>query len=114
MACGVHSGALQSFLTEVPHRELLVAGPAATRVFELEDLAEAGEVVLSAETAAPVDPPGSTGSRDGAHLLRALEPGASPIPAARGGRRARARSATSRARSATISRSRAARPSTVR
>ena len=44
------------FLTEVPHRELLVAGPAATRVFELEDLAEAGEIVVSDETAAGVDP----------------------------------------------------------
>ncbi len=52
MACGVHSGDVHVFLTEVPQRELLVAGRAASRVFALEDLAEAGEVVLSAETAA--------------------------------------------------------------
>ena len=80
MACGVHTGALQAFLTEVPHRELLVAGRAATRVFELEDLAEAGEVALSAETAALVDAAWLEGSRDDAHLLRALEPGSSPVP----------------------------------
>src|SRR6185369_4715755 len=49
MSAGVHSGDCHFFLTELPHRELLVAGPAATRVFELEDLATAGEIVLSAE-----------------------------------------------------------------
>ncbi len=39
MSVGVHSGPCHFFLTAEPHRELLVAGPAATRVFELEDLA---------------------------------------------------------------------------
>ena len=58
MSAGVHSGAVHFFLTERPHRELLVAGPAATRVFELEDLASASEIVVSAETAAAVDQPG--------------------------------------------------------
>ena len=59
MSAGVHSGECHFFLARAPHRELLVAGPGATRVFELEDLATAGEIVLSAETAAEVDARGS-------------------------------------------------------
>ena len=59
MSAGVHSGDCHFFLTGAPHRELLVAGPAATRVFELEDLATAGEIVVSAGTAAELDPAGS-------------------------------------------------------
>jgi class 3 adenylate cyclase len=52
MSAGVHSGLVDVFLTERPFRELIVAGPAATRVFELEDLAGATEICVSAETAA--------------------------------------------------------------
>ena len=66
MSVGVHSGECHFFLTAEPHRELLVAGPAATRVFELEDLATAGEIVVSAETAAAVDPAWLEEERDGA------------------------------------------------
>ena len=55
MSAAVHTGECHFFLTEMPHRELLVAGPAATRVFELEDLAMADQIVLSAEAAAEVD-----------------------------------------------------------
>ena len=80
MSAGVHSGPIHVFLTERPHRELLVAGPAATRVFELEDLAGASEIVVSAETAAAVDPAWLLEERDGARLLRRLEPGASDVP----------------------------------
>jgi len=80
MACGVHCGAVHLFLTETPHRELIVAGRAASRVFELEDLAEAGEVVVSAETRAQIDPGWIAGSRDDGLILRPLEPGSSPIP----------------------------------
>ena len=79
MSAGVHAGTCEFFLTEVPHRELLVAGPAATRVFELEDLAEAGEIVVSDETAAGVDPDWLGERREGARLLQRLEPGASTI-----------------------------------
>ena len=80
MSAGVHSGDCHFFLTELPHRELLVAGPAATRVFELEDLATAGEIVLSAETASAVDPAWLADEREGARLMLRLEPGASTIP----------------------------------
>ena len=65
---------------EAPHRELLVAGPGATRVFELEDLATAGEIVLSAETAAEVDASWLGEEREGARVMQRLEPGASTIP----------------------------------
>jgi len=80
MSVGVHSGECHFFLAATPHRELLVAGPGATRVFELEDLATAGEIVLSAETAAAVDPGWLGEERDGAVLMHRLEPGASTIP----------------------------------
>ena len=80
MSAGVHSGTCHFFLAETPHRELLVAGPAATRVFELEDLASAGEIVLSTETAAEVDPSWLAEEKEGARLMRRLEPGASTIP----------------------------------
>jgi class 3 adenylate cyclase/tetratricopeptide (TPR) repeat protein len=79
MSAGVHAGVCHFFLTELPHRELLVAGPAATRVFELEDLASAGEIVVSAETAVSVDAEWLGETREGARLLRRLEPGASTI-----------------------------------
>ncbi len=81
MSAGVHSGACHVFLTETPHRELLVAGPAATRVVELENLAAAGKIVISAETAGAVDPSWLRADRDGAHVMARLEPGASTIPA---------------------------------
>ena len=80
MSAGVHTGTCHMFVTESPHRELIVGGPAATRVFELEDLAAATEIVVSAETASEVDPSWLVEQRDGAWLLRLLEPGASPIP----------------------------------
>ncbi len=80
MSAGVHSGDCHFFLTETPHRELLVGGPGATRVFELEDLASAGEIVLSAETAAVVEPSWVGDERDGARVMQRLEPGASTIP----------------------------------
>ena len=113
MSVGVHSGECHFFLAATPHRELIVAGPGATRVFELEDLATAGEIVLSAETAAAVEPEWLGEERDGAGLMRRLEPGASSIPpppdlAGRGS------SNTCPRRSARTSPCRAARPSTGR
>jgi class 3 adenylate cyclase/tetratricopeptide (TPR) repeat protein len=80
MSVGVHSEPVQFLLTQVPHRELVVAGPAATRVFALEDLAEAGEIAISQETAALVDEGWIAGERDGARMMRRLEPGASVLP----------------------------------
>src|SRR3954447_3942401 len=80
MSAGVHSGPCHFFLTEIPHRELVVCGPAPTRVFELEDIATASEIVVSAETAAAVDPSWLGEEREGASVMTRLEPGASVIP----------------------------------
>src|SRR5262249_12479771 len=74
MSVGVHSGTCHFFLTETPHRELLVGGPAASRVFELEDLASAEEIVVSADTAAAVDPAWLGEERAGAFVMTRLEP----------------------------------------
>src|SRR5215218_4907466 len=51
MTVGVHTGAVQLFVVGTSHRELLVAGPAATATLEAEEAAEAGQVVVSRETA---------------------------------------------------------------
>ena len=80
MSAGVHSGDCHFFLTETPHRELIVGGPGATRVFELEDLASAGEIVLSADTAGAVESSWLGDERDGARVMQRLERGASAIP----------------------------------
>ena len=80
MSAGVHSASVDVFLTERPHRELLVAGPAATRVVELEDLADASEIFVSAQTAAAVDQTWLIQEREGAHLLRRLEPSSGVVP----------------------------------
>ena len=80
MSAGVHSAPVDVFLTERPHRELMVAGPAATRVVELEDLASASEIFISAETAAAVPGDWLIDERADAHLLRRLEPSASLVP----------------------------------
>ncbi len=55
MHAGLHSGRFQFFLVGESHRELLVAGPAASRTVEMEAASEAGEILLSPETAALLD-----------------------------------------------------------
>src|ERR671922_3009461 len=80
MSAGVHSDVVDVFLTGRPFRELTVAGPAATRVFELEDLAGASEICVSTETAAAVPGDWLIEERAGAHLLRRLEPSRSVVP----------------------------------
>ena len=56
MHAGLHSGRFQFFLVGGSHRELLVTGPAATRVVEMEAASEAGEILVSPETAALLEP----------------------------------------------------------
>ena len=59
MSTGMHSGAVHVFATGTSHRELIVTGPAATETIRLESDAEAGEVLVSATTAAALDDCGS-------------------------------------------------------
>jgi class 3 adenylate cyclase/tetratricopeptide (TPR) repeat protein len=56
MHAGLHSGRFQFFLVGSSHRELLVTGPAATRVVEMEAASEAGEILVSPETATLLEP----------------------------------------------------------
>jgi class 3 adenylate cyclase/tetratricopeptide (TPR) repeat protein len=56
MHAGIHSGTFQFFLVGETHRELLVTGPAVTRTVEMEAASEAGEILLSPEAAALIDP----------------------------------------------------------
>jgi class 3 adenylate cyclase len=51
MHAGLHSGRFQFFLVGDSHRELLVTGPVGTRTVEMEAASEAGEILLSPETA---------------------------------------------------------------
>ncbi|HET6168123.1 MAG TPA: adenylate/guanylate cyclase domain-containing protein [Marmoricola sp.] len=58
MSVGVHSGDFDFFLVGDPdlHRELLISGPAASVTAEVESAAEAGQIGLSAATAALLEP----------------------------------------------------------
>src|SRR5829696_3712287 len=70
MSVGVHSAEYLLFAVGGSHRELLIAGPAASAVVRMEKEAGAGEIVVSAATAAAL-PPGCLGAaRRGGRLLR--------------------------------------------
>jgi class 3 adenylate cyclase/tetratricopeptide (TPR) repeat protein len=56
MSVGVSSGPVLLFLVGTSHREMLVGGPAMSRVCELEAAADATEILVSSATAAAVDP----------------------------------------------------------
>jgi class 3 adenylate cyclase/tetratricopeptide (TPR) repeat protein len=51
MSVGVHSGAFDFFLVGQSHRELIVAGPAATETTAMESAAAAGQILVSPSTA---------------------------------------------------------------
>lgn len=52
MSVGVHSGLFDFFLVGGSHRELIVAGPCATRTVEMEAAANTGQILISPETSA--------------------------------------------------------------
>jgi class 3 adenylate cyclase/tetratricopeptide (TPR) repeat protein len=74
MSVGVHSGRFVFFLVGDSHRELVVAGPAATETVLMETIAEAGEIVISTATAAQM-PPQSLGAPKGSGVLLRRTPG---------------------------------------
>jgi len=55
MSVGVHSGELHFFRVGDSHREFIVTGPGASTTVEMEAAAAAGEIVVSAATAALID-----------------------------------------------------------
>ena len=52
MHVGVHADTYDFFLVGKSHRELLLTGPGVTRTVAMESGAEAGEILVSDETAA--------------------------------------------------------------
>jgi class 3 adenylate cyclase/tetratricopeptide (TPR) repeat protein len=81
MSTGVYTGTCHFFLVEGTHRELVIAGPAATATIELESGAEAGEILLSERTAAALEPGWVGPSRgDGRLLLELPEREIEPRP----------------------------------
>ena len=94
MSTGVYTGTCHFFLVEGTHRELVIAGPAATATIELESGAEAGEILLSERTAAALPPDWVGPSRGDGRLLLELperevaERPESPLPRAVGRDRA--------------------------
>jgi class 3 adenylate cyclase len=80
MSVGVHSGEFSFFVTRGDHRELLVAGPAATEVVRMEHGAGAGQIVVSEATAARL-PAGSTSAGAGPGRLLRTAPPARVVPA---------------------------------
>src|SRR3954465_13728975 len=71
MHAGLHSGRFQFFLVGDSHRELLVSGPAASRTVEMEAASEAGEILVSRETAAELDPSTLGDEKGAGRLLQA-------------------------------------------
>jgi len=55
-SAGVHTGEVHLFRVGESHRELIVTGPTASQVLEMEAAANAGQIVISVDTAAAIDP----------------------------------------------------------
>ena len=83
MHVGMHSGRFLFFLVGDSHRELLVAGPGASRTVEMEATSEAGEILASPETVAAL-PPECLGDPKGVGTLLVAAPevetGLVPLP----------------------------------
>ena len=73
MSVGIHSGTFHFFLVGDPsyHRELIVSGPAASTTAVMEATADAGEIGISPQTAALLDPRCVGKPKGDAFLLRA-------------------------------------------
>ena len=69
MHVGINSGAFHFFLVGSDHRELMVAGPNATKTVQMEAAAVAGEIMVSSETALALPRSVLGEPRDGGYLL---------------------------------------------
>jgi predicted ATPase/class 3 adenylate cyclase len=70
MSIGIHSGFFDFFYVGSLHREVVLAGPAATITVETEAVAESGEIVISGATAAALEPTLVGSERGAGFLLR--------------------------------------------
>ncbi len=77
ISMGLHSGTFHAFAVGDSHRELVVAGPAATATVEAEGTATAGEIVMSAAAAALL-PARCRGPARGEGFLLRSPPGDAP------------------------------------
>ena len=87
MHAGLHSGRFQFFLVGESHRELLIAGPAATRTVEMEATSEAGEILVSTETGSVLDADTLAEEKGDGRLLRSapeVRGSVAPLPAIEG------------------------------
>jgi len=84
MSIGVNSGAFDFFLVGESHRELLIAGEAATATVALEAVADAGEIVVAPSTAAALLQRNLGPTKGPGFLLRGA-PEATPWPASQVG-----------------------------
>ena len=73
MAQGVHTGSFHFFAVGTSHLEMLPTGPAWSRTVAMEHAAEAGEILVSAETAALL-PPDCLGDSKAPGILLLHEP----------------------------------------
>ena len=80
MHVGVHADAYDFFLVGESHRELLLTGPGVTRTVAMESGAEAGQILVSEETAASLPPALFGEAKNGGRLLEQA-PGAAAEPA---------------------------------
>ncbi len=74
---GVHSGTFHLFLVGGSHREHMLVGPDASVVVRMEKAADAGEVLISPQTASQL-PPACVGAAKGPGLLLSAAPDAPP------------------------------------
>ena len=87
MHVGVHADTYDFFLVGESHRELLLTGPGVTRTVEMESGAEAGEILVSDETAAALPEQVLGEAKAGGRLLQALagaRGGVEPLPSLEG------------------------------
>jgi len=70
MSVGVHAGPIELYLVGGSHRELVVVGETAARTFHLEATAGAGEILISPEVAARLEPDAAGDAKAPGVLLR--------------------------------------------
>jgi class 3 adenylate cyclase len=83
MHVGLHSDLFDFFLVGDSHRELLLTGPGVTRTVEMEGAAEAGEILISEETAEVLPERVLGEEKEGGRLLKGppgAEGGIEPLP----------------------------------
>ena len=74
MSIGVHTGVFHFFLVGESHRELILTGPAASRTVALEAAANAGEILVSEQTAAALPSAFLGAEKEGGRLIRKAGP----------------------------------------